>query len=157
MFRFAAAAAGLAILWAMLRPPLGLADLAVAGVGAVATVLIMHRLGLLRGQAIPMPAQARFWVQGADRRFAAALRVLAAGLSPRPGASSGLVRVRVRAQTPASQAAFAQAAGAAPGLVVVDIDDEALLLHALDEERVDVGVLARLELSAETALGEARP
>lgn len=156
MLRFAAAAVGLALVWAALRPAADAASLTIAGVGVSLALLALHGLGLLADPGASTLARAQLWLQRTGARLAGALSVLGAALSARPAAAAGLVRVRTRSPSPAAHAAFAQAVSATPGLVAVAIDEEALLLHALDEERVDVPALVSLELRAETALGERR-
>jgi len=157
MVRLAAAAAGFAALWMVLRPRFDLPALLTAAAALAVLLLILQRLRLLqRGDGPSAMSRAGLWASGLGARTANALGVIAAAFSARDAISPALVRVRTRTISPAARAAFAHAASAAPGLVAVDVGEEALLLHALREDRVDVTALAQLEARVEAASGAAQ-
>jgi multisubunit Na+/H+ antiporter MnhE subunit len=122
--------------------------LAVAGVSALLCVAWTARLGGLDAESVPyfrfvrlaplLVARTQATIAGATRAARAAVR---ADITLKPE----LVRLRLRAQGDAARAAFAHLVNATPGEVVIDIDDDGLLMHTLDEDAVEDAQLAALE------------
>jgi multisubunit Na+/H+ antiporter MnhE subunit len=65
-----------------------------------------------------------------------------------------LVRVKTRARRAHERASFAHMLSATPGMTVVETDADGVLLHVMDENRIDAGDLGRLEQSVMGAKGE---
>lgn len=143
MLHAAAMVIGLSAVWLLFLD----ARNAAAAIGVSASVvLLIWRLGGVRANAFAHApglvalavARAGAVARGAARTMRA---VLAADVTLRPA----LVRIRTRAAAPAARAALVGALSAAPGAVVVDGDGDSLLLHVLDEDKVDAGEIGAAE------------
>jgi multisubunit Na+/H+ antiporter MnhE subunit len=56
-----------------------------------------------------------------------------------------LVRIKTRSAEPFAAAAVADLISAVPGMVVVETDDDGLLVHVINEDKVDAADLGALE------------
>jgi multisubunit Na+/H+ antiporter MnhE subunit len=66
-----------------------------------------------------------------------------------------LVRVKTRAPRAAERASFAHMLTATPGMAVVETDTDGLLLHVMNEDKIDAAELGRLEQAVVSGKGGA--
>lgn len=152
MIHAAATAAGLAALWFMLAP--SRESLLVGALALAAALLLSWRFASLdreNGLAPRVFAALPLWFSRIGVHLGNGLRVMAAAFGG-GGLRPGLVRVRLSGGSDVARAAFASAASASPGMIVVEASADALLLHAADEERVDAHKLVWLEARAKAAM-----
>jgi multisubunit Na+/H+ antiporter MnhE subunit len=81
------------------------------------------------------------------------LSVLRAALAADVTVKPALVRVRTRSSDPIARAAFADLMSAAPGMAVVDSDEDGVLVHVINEDAIDEADLGALESRVNAALG----
>lgn len=74
-------------------------------------------------------------------------------LSPRSALAPTLFRYRTQSSLDMSRVIFANSITLTPGTVTVEIEDDAVLVHALDERAVSAEVFSRMELRILRALG----
>ena len=77
--------------------------------------------------------------------FSGALSTMRAAIAADVTLRPALVRVKSRARRPNQRAAFGAMISATPGMAVVDVDPDGLLVHVLNEDAVDADDLGRLE------------
>ncbi|MES1156205.1 MAG: Na+/H+ antiporter subunit E [Alphaproteobacteria bacterium] len=148
MINAAAMLAGLFALWLLLTPRFqGAEALVIAAGAAFAAVLLAARLGAVGGRggfgAAPMFVGLKFQRIGA--MAAGALATIQAALGVKSAIKPALVLVKTRPTSQLARAAFSDLISAAPGSVVIESNEGSLLVHALDEERVDGAALSELE------------
>lgn len=123
----------------------------VAAAGALAVVAVMAwaaRLGGVDAESAPFWRIARLGgalIQRAGAAWVDSISVARHALAADVTLNPALLRVRMRARGPAARAAFAHLVGAAPGVLVVDMDEDGLLAHVIDEAAIDASELAALE------------
>lgn len=152
MLNAIATAAGLFGLWFALAPAQASATSGAVAAGAVvASMLIAARFGAFDKSARFSPTLLALLVRRMARSVRGAIGVVGAVIAP-TSQRSGLVRIRQSETSEATRAAFANFVGAAPGVTVLEVQADGLLVHALDEEGLDAGKLARTEAALIVAL-----
>jgi len=145
---------GLSVLWLLLVPAWGLHDLVFAAAAAFACVIVAARLGGVdRGGAFSHPFQLVALALGRTGAvLRGALSTLSAALFGGAAVKPALVRMKLRPSSDFARAVLADLAGATPGAVTVDVDEEGLLVHVLNEDAVDAAELGHLEQRVTSAL-----
>lgn len=77
--------------------------------------------------------------------FRGALSTMRAAIAADVTLKPALVRVKTRTQHASDRAAFGGMISATPGMTVVDVDGDGVLVHVLNEDAVDAEDLGRLE------------
>lgn len=144
------AAAMLLILWliwlALAPTDVTPRALATGAAAAAAAFMIAARLGAWgRSAYAHAPRLLLFAVARARGVFRGAVATVRAALAADVTLRPALVRLKTRDASGLSQAAYADLISATPGAVVVETDDDGLLVHVLQEDRIDAAELATLE------------
>lgn len=149
MLHAAAMVIGTLLLWLLASGPAVSVDNLWIGIAAAcAATLVALRFGGASGAFVRLPARlirAPLWTQaslGAVMQTAAS--ALAADVTIRPA----LVRVKTKLNDARARAILAGLVSAHPGIVVVETDREGVLVHALNEDKVDAEALGALEARA---------
>jgi multicomponent Na+:H+ antiporter subunit E len=154
-------AAGLAVaaslLWACLSgridDPVSMGFGAIAVVAAVLTAWRIQSLdqeGSPYGNILGLSAYT-FWLLG--QIAAANISTVRRIIGGRGGISPTLVRFRTQTPPGFARLVFANSITLTPGTVTVEVEDDALLVHALDERAVTAESLAKMERRVMRALG----
>ena len=146
MLHAAATLIGCGLLWVMFTEHAGApVDYVIAVAASLASFAIASRL-FGAGHAYARAPQYAVLVIGRARSVVAnAWATIRAAIAADVSLKPALVRVRTRAHSDISKAAFADMISATSGAVVVDADSDGLLVHVLDEDHVDAERLGRLE------------
>ena len=152
MIHAASMLAGLAIVWLVLSFSLERADLAAGAVSIFCSALLAHLFGRLDREAAPYLGLMRRGALALARMPAVVRESLRAMGAVFSRLKPGLVRMRTRPASDLARAAVARALSASPGVLVVEADDDALLLHVNDEDRFDPGEVIVIEASVLAAL-----
>lgn len=148
MLRSGAAVVGFGALWLLTTLPVrSLAEVGVALAAALAAAALGLRMGGPPSAALAGVLARSFARSGVI--FTGSLPLLRKALGPVSGVRPGLVRIRARG-TSGERAAFATLLAATPGLAVVEIDEDGLLIHVLNEDTMRPQELARLDPVADT-------
>lgn len=148
--------AGLCAFWLALSANVSMPNLLIGAAALLATLGFAWRAGALDREGAPyarLPHHAALAIAGAPRALREALRIGRCALAGWRALKPGLVRVRTQADAIVARTSFAHAIGASGAAIVVETNAEALLLHALDEERMEAAELAALERGAIAAAG----
>jgi multicomponent Na+:H+ antiporter subunit E len=131
--------AGLAVLWLALSMSLAPPALVAGAASTVAVMLFAVLVGVLDREGAPylaLPRRAGRVLRRIPAVLRESVRASRAVFSPlRPA----LVRMRTRYASEAARASAIRALSASPGIVVVEADEDAFLLHVNDEDRFDPG------------------
>jgi multisubunit Na+/H+ antiporter MnhE subunit len=155
MFHAAAMLIGLAAVWLLYaqRSSMG-ADAALAFGVAAACVLLTLRFGGVERGFLQAPARIGLALARAGAVMRGALSTMRAAIAADVTLAPALVRVKTRATSAQSRAAFADMISAAPGMMVVESDADGFLAHVLNEDAVDTADLGRLEARVLNTVGE---
>ena len=120
-------------------------DLAISGLAALCCVVFAWRAGGVSGALSRAPAAALRAISRIGAVFSGALSTMRAAIAADVTLRPALVPVKSRARRPNQRAAFGAMISATPGMAVVDVDPDGLLVHVLNEDAVDADDLGRLE------------
>jgi multicomponent Na+:H+ antiporter subunit E len=148
----AALIAGAAALWLTLSPdPFSMAW-AVSGAAVIAVTLgLAFRMKLLDREGAPYmhaPGAALFLLRRAPAMIGANLSLLTGALALDPKARPGLLRLKTRPGDDLARGLFVNSLAMTPGLIAVDVDEDSILIHALDEDDADEEELRAAETKA---------
>lgn len=120
--------------------------IALGAVAGIVTVWLAARMGVLEapGAWLHAPSTLAMSMARLPGALFDAAGVALAALGGRRR-RAGFVRIKWQAPGDARLAEAVEAVGARPGLVVVDADGGSALVHALDEEGVDIEALKAVE------------
>lgn len=118
---------------------------AIAAGGSLLCVLVAWRLGGLSGAYARAPRLAVLVFARSGAVFRGALSTIRRAVSADVTLNPALVRVKTRAPRAVERASFAHMLTATPGMAVVETDADGLLLHVMNEDKVDASDLGRLE------------
>ena len=147
MINAAAMLAGLLLVWLLLVGRFqGVEAFAWAGAASLLCVIAAARLGAVGGRGAYGAALqlVRLSIGRAGAVMSGAGFTLRAALGLKPAAPA-LVLVRTRPSSAFARATLCNLISAAPGATVIESDSAGLLVHVLDEERVDGASLSALE------------
>ena len=134
----AALLVGLALAWAAWAPqPFDLMWLETGAASVVVVFALAAWLGLIDREGAPYLRAPRLLFAGAasGRRIVrAALQMTRRAVATEPGLRPALVHIKTRLEGDTERAALGSLIALAPGAVIVDSLDDALLVHALIEE-----------------------
>ncbi|MEZ5972972.1 MAG: Na+/H+ antiporter subunit E [Hyphomonadaceae bacterium] len=146
MLHAAAMFVGLAVLWiAATQRASSPQDWVIVFGAAFVCVMVAMRFGGATGAFARSPRLLALSAARAGAVARGAIATLRAALSADVKLNPALVRLRTRAAEADDRAAFANMISATPGMVVVDHDADGLLVHVVDESRIDAAELGRLE------------
>lgn len=158
MLHAAAMFAGLLLVWlALTQRAASPADYAIAAAAALACVLFAWRFGGMGRAFSRAPRLLILRLSRAGAILSGALSTLRAALAADVTLKPALVRVRTRAVGAGARAVLAEMISAAPGQVVIETDAEGLLLHVMDEDRVDAAELGVIEAQVLAAVSQEAP
>lgn len=146
----------LSALWLVFtRLGTGVEDLAVAlGVAALCAVLGARFSGLSKAGFGATLGVMVFAIRRAPDVLRGAFGVVARALAADVTLKPALVRVRIREGDEFGRVAFVEAAGAVPGAIVVDSDDDSMLVHVIDEDRPHEQAMGALQSGVAAAAGQ---
>lgn len=146
MLHAAAMLAGLLLVWfALTQRAVSVTDLALAGVAAGACLLLAWRFGGVGRAFLRAPRLLVLRLRRVGAVLRGAVSAVRAALAADVTLKPALVRVRSRASGAGARVVLAEMISAAPGQVVVEADADGLLLHVMDEDRVDAAELGAIE------------
>ncbi|MGD9982053.1 MAG: Na+/H+ antiporter subunit E [Hyphomonadaceae bacterium] len=117
----------------------------VAAAAGLGCVLITWRIGGLSSAYARAPRLVLLFFARSGAVARGALSVMRRAVSADVTLKPALVRVKTRAGSAAERATFAHALTATPGMAVVETDADGLLLHVMNEDKIDATELGRLE------------
>ncbi|MGD9967008.1 MAG: Na+/H+ antiporter subunit E [Hyphomonadaceae bacterium] len=126
---------------------------AVAAVVGMCCVLAASRLGGLSSGFLRAPHLVLVVVRRLAAVLRGALSTMRRAISADVTLNPALVRVKTRATTAVERASFAHMLTATPGMAVVETDADGLLLHVMDEDKIDPSDLGRIEQSVASRRG----
>lgn len=146
MLHAAAMLCALIVLWMMNSQAWGSPQAwAVATGVSLLCVVVAARFGGASPAFARAPRIAWISLQRCAAVFSGALATIGRAVSADVTLKPALVRVKTRAGRPVERASFAHALTATPGMAVVETDSDGLLLHVMNEDRIDTVELGRLE------------
>jgi multicomponent Na+:H+ antiporter subunit E len=155
----AALIVGAGALWLALSPdPFSLTWAAGGGLAVAAVLLTAWRMNLLDREGAPYfqaPGLALFALGRLGGVLRSNLKLAGAALSIDSKFSPALVRLKTRRGDDFARAAFANSLAMGPGLLTVECDEDAVLVHALVEDDADRLDAAAIERGAWGAAGAA--
>lgn len=155
MLHAAAMLSGLFVVWMLWTQ--GWSSLVEAGVAlgaAVAVVIVMARFGGIGAAFARGPGLAIASAASAGQVMRGVVRTVRGALAADVTLNPALVRVRTRAASGEARAALANLISAEPGLTVVEIDAEGLLVHVTDEDAADAADIGQAEARVLAVIGE---
>lgn len=153
MLHAAAMWAGLAIIWlAATQGWSSVEGVVMAASAALACVVVALRFRALSPDYAGAPASAWLSLSAIGAVVGGLAAVARAALSADVTLRPALVRIRTRAATPQARVAFANLLSAAPGVAVVETDEDGFLVHVAFEDGVDAAELGRVEEAVRGAL-----
>ncbi|MGQ0533144.1 MAG: Na+/H+ antiporter subunit E [Caulobacteraceae bacterium] len=117
-----------------------------AGVGLFCVVVAL-RFGSVSGAFLRAPRLLLASVARSGAIMRGAITTIGRAVSADVTLNPALVRVKTRAARGSERASFAHMLTATPGIAVVETDADGLLVHVMDEDRIDAAELGRLEQS----------
>lgn len=120
-------------------------ELAVSALATLVCVVFAWRAGGVSGAMTRLPADVVRASQRMGAVIGGAIATMRAAIAADVTLKPALVRVKSRAQSQEQRAAFGAMISATPGMAVVDVDPDGLLVHVLNEDAVDAEDLGRLE------------
>ncbi|MEZ5995998.1 MAG: Na+/H+ antiporter subunit E [Hyphomonadaceae bacterium] len=133
-------------IWMVAAPQAGVApSMAVAGAASVMSVLVALRFGGVGGAFVRAPLGIAARVRGAGSAIRGVLATLRSALAADVTLAPALVKVKSENPIGPEGRAFASALASAPGFVVVEAGEDGILVHVLDEDRLDPVELGRIE------------
>jgi len=132
----------------------GPVEIGVAIGAAALCVMFLLRFGGISSVFARMPVLLMAGVAHAGAVLRGAVRTIRAALAADVTLNPALVRVRTRVASAEGRAALANLITAEPGLAVVEIDADGLLVHVMEEDAVDTRDMGRTEARMLAAMGE---
>lgn len=129
-------------------------EIGVAIGAAALCVMFLSRFGGIGPAFARMPILLMAGVAHVGAVMRGAVRTIRAALAADVTLNPALVRVRTRVAGAEGRAALANLVSAEPGLTVVEIDAEGLLVHVMEEDGVDARDMGRTEARMLSAVGE---
>ena len=118
---------------------------AIAAGASLFSVLIALRLGGASPAFARAPGLLLLVVARCGAVVRGALSTMRRAVSADVTLNPALVRVKMRAPRAVERASFAHTITATPGMAVVETDADGLLLHVMNEDKIDAAELGRLE------------
>lgn len=138
MLHGAAMLVGLSLLWSVaVGAPNSVDKLAAASVAVIAALALSARFGGIGAASAATPGGLVWLLRRGPALAAATLGTLRVTLTEKTGLAPALMRVRPRDNAGAGWAMLAGRISAHSGMVVVETDADGLLVHVIDENRVD--------------------
>jgi len=130
--------------------------LSVGGASVLASVLMMLRMGIVDGEAVPFGGVVNFfsyWLWLGAEIFKANIAVVRLALRPDLDIRPVMTRVASVGGSDLARATFANSITLTPGTVTVEVEKTGFLVHALDHSFADQDAFRDMERRALAASG----
>lgn len=144
----------LALLWWVLSGYDKIILLSFGAASVIIAMILVFRMRILDRETAPflrLPTLVPYYVWLGGEVTKSCVAVVKASLKPEIDITPRLVRVPVKAETDLARCIFANSITLTPGTVSVEVEDDAILVHALDGSFADAESFAEMNLHAARA------